>query len=216
MARSTLVSLGMAALCMGFVSMPQVSLADVITSIDCPEPVFTEKCHPAWDQVWHVPFQGGEMDIGIGKIVNTDPLGHVDVDLGLFDRAILTGDQWVVYEFDEAVVVEKLKVIQHSLGATKIEGFAGDTLGALVSLGQVAIIGPFSDKQVTYFDFGNTDVSGKYFKLVVRGSVRRNEFGFYRAFPLDTEGDPFPVVPEPACVTVLALGSLGLLLRRRK
>jgi len=66
---------------------------------------------------------------------------HVYISLNVLDpsRAVVT------YHFDGSVIVTGLEVEQHGNGITKVEGFSGNSLASLASLGEASIFGwPFS------------------------------------------------------------------------
>jgi hypothetical protein len=96
-----------------------------------------------------------DFSVGIGKIVDpviargpyAPPMWHGDYALHSHvyvapyvpDPAVA----WVLYKYDAPIVVDRLNVIQHSNGVTQIEGFAGDSLASLTSIGSV--FGPLGD-----------------------------------------------------------------------
>ena len=96
-------------------------------------------------------------------------------------------------------VVNQLELIQHANGITKVEGFAGDDLGSMVSIGDVFSAKgdvmtdsgpyPFFDGESTVFDFDNTTVAGTYFQFIVTKSSHSAAFANYRAYPSDASGN---------------------------
>src|SRR5260370_40064760 len=123
-------------------------------------------CHPVSDNVWSVsapPFPL-TVNLGIGFLVN--PAFALPEAFTLHDHVYVASNipdptrAVVTYLFDQRVVVDKIKVIQHTNGITRIEGFVGDTPGSLTSIG--AVFGPsgdvtggfvFTEGQPYLFDF---------------------------------------------------------------
>jgi len=109
----------------------------------------------------------------------------------------------VTYHFDQSTVVRQLEIIQHANGVSKIQGFVGDSVDSLVSIGDV--FGPsgditggsaFADGSSQVFDFNNA-VAGTWFRFVVTKTPLSNGFALYRAYPLDAAGQRIPgTVPE--------------------
>ena len=165
-----------------------------------------------------------DINQGVGFIVN--PVwsigssdfalhSHVYIGSNIPDPSVA----WVLYRFDQPVIVSQLLLIQHQNGITELEGFAGDSPGSLTSIGN--IFGPsgdvvglnvFGEASPYLFDFGNTSVSGTYFEFVVRKTSLSNGWANYRAFPSFTDA-----VPEPGTLWLGGLAILGIgLLRRRR
>src|SRR5262249_46793949 len=95
----------------------------------------------------------------------------------------------VTYTFSSPVEVSEVKLIQHTNGVTQIEGYAGDPIDTLTSIGKTwSTIGDmtgntvFNERQVDSFKFPKSG-KGKFFKFVVRKTSFPNGYAFYRAFP---------------------------------
>ncbi len=170
---------------------------------------------------------------GVGLILNPTPFiayGSGNFAMHFFhyvvanvpdpDRAIVT------YTFNAPTVVNQLELIQHANGITRVEGFAGDNLGNMHSIGNVLSAKgdvttdvdpyPFYDGESTVFDFNNTTVAGTYFQFIVTKSSNSRAFANYRAYPSDASGNHYMTtsspVPEPSTYLagLSALGMLGL------
>ena len=151
-------------------------------------------CHSTIDGVWSVSAPPFPLNInsGIGFLINPgfslDPADftlhdHVYVATHMPDpnRAVVT------YQFDEAVVVDKIEVVQHRNGISQIEGFVGDSLGSLTSIG--AVFGPSGDTTFPFyegqryvFDFDNAR-AGQFFQFVIRKTTLHDGYAMYRAYP---------------------------------
>ena len=179
-------------------------------------------CHPVEDGVWDIQGPPVNINLGIGYLINPSYAAGNANDFTLHDHRYPTAHvpdptrAVVTYRFDEPVYVQGVEIIQHSNGITQIEGFAGDSLAGLTSLG--AVFGPRGDVtgsnvipegESNYFDFGNALIGGTYFQFIVRKTSKNDGWASYRAFC------EFVAVPEPVTLAVLALGA-GLVLRKRR
>ena len=69
----------------------------------------------------------------------------------------------VTYQFYAPAVVDQVRVMEHANGIRAIEGFVGDSLGSLVSIGTVDIgEGSYTELAMFTFDFNNA-TAGRYF-----------------------------------------------------
>jgi hypothetical protein len=182
--------------------------------------------HPLNEGVWSVSGAPPNTASGIGWLVA--PYGielfsmhdHYYVDPNVPDpaRAVVT------YLFDAPTVVGGVTIVEHSNGVNSIEGFYGNALGSMTSLGTVspgtAGPGPYFDGLSNTFSFGNTALSGSYFQFVIRGTYNAGGYALFRAYPLDGQGSEIGLsnVPEPyPFVTMLAgLAGLAFSTRRRR
>ncbi|NUM36710.1 MAG: PEP-CTERM sorting domain-containing protein [Candidatus Brocadiae bacterium] len=200
-----------------FLSFTIMANAASIVGISIPVNSMDAYCHPKDENVW----SSNPLNIysGIGYLVNPN-LTYSYSDFTLHDHVYVSSyipdptRAVVTYEFSEAVTVKSLQIVQHTNGVTKIEGFAGNSLSSMVSLGSV--FGPSGDAmggqvlpEYAYqvFDFNNTTVSGKYFQFIIRKTSLGNGWALYRATP------DFIAVPEPSSLLFLgiALAAVALL-----
>jgi len=122
-----------------------------------------------------------------------------------------------IYQFDGEVNVSGIDMGMHSNGINKIEGFIGDSLGSLVSLGVVSGSlgnGPFSERSNNFFAFSSS-ASGSIFQIVVRETSLHNGWANYWAIPQFDDASPVPDAgPGAAGLAVLAASIYSL--RRRR
>jgi hypothetical protein len=137
------------------------------------------------------------------------------------------GQNVVTFTFDAPTVVDQLKVIEHANGVTKIQGFVGDSLGSLVSMGDIfGSAGDrtggsaFSDGATSVFDFNNTN-AGLIYQFVFTKTSLDTGWAVYRAYPADATGTQFgpavSAIPEPSTYAALfGLAALGIAAYRRR
>lgn len=164
-----------------------------------------------------------DINTGVGVLINpTAPLSsfvlhdHVYISPHIVDptRAVIT------YEFDSAAVVDQVHIVQHTNGISQIEGFVGNSLSNLTSVG--AVFGPdgditgsgiFSERETQVFDFNNNS-AGKFFQIVIRKTSLSNGWATYRMFLGDSSGQRFEAaleestVPEPSSWILFGFGLL--------
>ncbi|MBN1435510.1 MAG: hypothetical protein JW936_00420 [Sedimentisphaerales bacterium] len=214
--RRGLVFFGLVVLVVGLAGAVE---AGMITEVSIPVNSMDSGCHPAWDNVWTVSSPPYPLDVatGIGWLVNDAPAvsqsytlhDHVYAASYVPDpaRAVVT------YRFDQATVVDQIQMIQHINGIWKIEGYVGNSVGSLASIGTATVPQVTSELQASTFDFDNT-VAGTYFRFVITGTDISNGYACYRAYPADSMGQRFAPIPEPLSLSLLAFGALTLLRRR--
>ena len=121
----------------------------------------------------------------------------------------------VTYRFDAATVVDQVQMIQHSNGIWQIDAYVGNSVAGLVYIGAATVPQVTSEFQSSTFDFDNT-VAGTYFRFIVTRTDTPNGYASYRAYPADSTGQRFAPIPEPASLSLLAVGAFLPLLRRKK
>lgn len=190
-----------------------------IVGVSIPVGSMDASSHPLNDNVWSVSAPPFPLDVntGIGFLINPVLGGifslhdHVYVSSNIPDpaRAVVT------YQFDEPVIVDQIDIIQHTNGITQIEGFVGNTVASLASVG--TIFGPsgdvtgggvFAEGQSYVFDFNNSQ-AGTFFQFVIRKTSLSNGYASYRAFPDFTTAPT--TVPEPSTMYLLGTGIVALL-----
>ena len=175
-----------------------------IDSISLPADSQDGSCAPRDQNVWSAsaPFYPYNSNIGIGHIISDPGVGWGGFVMHdhQYDAANVPDParEVVTYHFDQSTVVSQLEVIQHANGVSRIEGFVGDSVDSLVSIGNV--FGPsgditgsgvFSDGTSQVFDFNNA-VAGTWFRFVVTKTPLDNGFALYRAYPRDAAGQRIP------------------------
>jgi len=112
----------------------------------------------------------------------------------------------VTYTFDSPAVVTALQLELHVNGIDMLEGFVGNSLNNMTSIGTVIGslgLGHFSEHSLDTFTFNNT-MSGTIFEFVVRHTAAGDGYANYTAIP------EFHAVAVPEPSTTFA-GALMLL-----
>jgi hypothetical protein len=111
----------------------------------------------------------------------------------------------ITYHFDRSVTVSEMQLQVAADGVTAIEGFVGDSLKKLVSIGVVQSKNAARDKpyhadhQEEMFQFDPTQTRpGHIFRFVVRETVQPNRYTNFAAIPRDAKHGPFDVGVEVA------------------
>ena len=161
-------------------------------------------CHPVVDDVWSVaaPPYPLNVNLGIGYLINPDEsfVPMVAENFSMHDHDFFDNSRpavmlapyipdptraVVTYTFDESVVVDQLEINQHTNGITQVEGFVGDSLESLVSIG--SIFGPdgdvtgveyFTETQSYVFDFDN-ETAGSIFQFVILKTSHATGYAAY-------------------------------------
>ena len=158
--------------------------------------------HPFYSNIWGISGPPYPIDVtsGIGNILNPVVTLVIPNEFARHDHVYSAAHvpdptrAVVTYEFATSTVVDQLEVIQHRNGITQIEGFVGNSLSTLNSIG--TIFGPSGDVTVgnffpegvsEVFDFNNT-VAGTFFQFVVTKTNLFNGWATYRAFPRLSDG----------------------------
>ncbi|MBL7218994.1 MAG: PEP-CTERM sorting domain-containing protein [Phycisphaerae bacterium] len=201
--------------------------AAVITGISIPVNSMDQGCYARNDGLWSVavPPYPLNTNTGIGRIINPASTSVFSLHDHVYSTSYVPDPTRAVvtYKFNQSAVVDQVEIIQHRNGITRIQGFVGDSLGSLVSIG--AIFGPngdvtgvntFSEGQSYLFDFNNT-MGGRYFQMIVLKTSLSNGYATYQVVPRDANSVAFEpaLTPEPASLVVM-LGGIGLLLKRRR
>lgn len=191
------------------IALSTVRLQAAIISISKPVNSDNRVTRATTAGVWSVstPPYPLNTNLGIGYIINTSVSFSPD-DFTMHDLVAVAPNTpdparaTVVYTFDEPIVVSSLKVIEHANGATKIEGFVGDSLNEMTSIGSVFgdlgdITGSVALEEggTNIFTFPNSR-PGLYFRFVVRKSSHPDGVALYRAFPRDATGKDIPPGPD--------------------
>ena len=176
-----------------------------ITEISIP-PGSQLQSRPFYDNVWSVSVQGGTLSttLGIGIIVNPSWLNVNDTyDFALHQNHDNGSPPYaapyvpnatastVTYKFDRPTIVSGVEIVQHVYGATQVQGTLDNSLIGTVFGPSGDVIDSFvvpSDGVSQVFNFGNTTVAGKTFKLTITKSTFFHAFAIHRAFLLDETG----------------------------
>jgi len=170
---------------------------------------------PGWANLWtvSVPPYPLQTERGIGRLLNVADI-HTDVANKAFTvhghrydaPFIPAASARVTYAFDVPTVVGELEVIQHMNGISVIEGFVGDSLDAMTSIGTAAsqrgdVTGgePFSEGEHSIFAFTNRRPA-LFFRFMILKTRLADGYAAYRAFPRK----PSDARIEPAAVAVVA------------
>jgi len=204
--------------------------ASLINGISVPVGSQDSGCYPVWHGVYSVSAPV-DTNLGIGNLINPGPISSAA--FSLHDHAYVSAytpdpsRAVVTYEFSSPVTVDQLELIQHANGITQVEGFVGNSLGSLTSIGSV--FGPagdvtgyaaLSEGASQVFDFDNT-LAGTIFQFVVRKTNLDGGWANYRAFPRREDGVRFEpqtlAVPEPRTYGMaFGLGLAGFAIWRRQ
>lgn len=210
--------------------------ASSIIGISTPVGSDDAQSHPKDDNVWSVntPPYPFDINTGIGFLINPTypmaPTSPVQSDFSRHDHVYSAANvpdparAVVTYQFDMPTVIDQLEIIQHQNGMTRIEGFIGNSLGSLTSIG--SIFGPSGDNTTfngltegssQVFDFNNT-VAGTYFQFIIRKTNASDGWATYRAFPRSSDGTRIPAatIPEPAACALCFSAIVGIALRIRR
>ena len=130
------------------------------------------------------------IDSGVGFILNpnTDIMGFALHD-HVYSSAYVPvpSRAQVTFTFNEAVKVTSVACIEHTNGISEIEGFIGDSVDTLKSIGRVtgsAGTGPFGEKSTSVFTFPTGQaLQGKVFRIIVRRTTLRWAWATYRLIP---------------------------------
>lgn len=215
------------------------SAEGAITSISVPQEsqdFGNNDSYPARDNLWSasVPPFPFDSSRGIAHLIDTSAsaLATDTSPQGLL--AVLHSHRYtepfvpvfstvISYTFDEPTVVDSLNLLQHTNGITRLEGFVGNDLGSLTSVGN--IFGPrgdvrgasvFSEGESSVFDFNNT-LAGTIFQFRITQTSLTDGYALHRAYPLRSDGTQISAaVPEPSGSALLVVGALGVAASRKR
>jgi hypothetical protein len=220
--------------------------AAVIVGVSIPIDSQNDICRPVVDNVWSVgaPPYPLNVTLGIGNLINPDEsfLPMVAEHFSMHEHnfagqtPIMFADHIpdptravVTYTFDSPTIVDQLEISQHTNGISRVEGFVGDSVDSLTSIGSIFgpagdVTGPFYfiETQSYVFDFNNGLAAGKIFQFVIQKTSHATGYAAYRAFPRNADGVRYAAapVPEPSSLIVWSLIGLSFVgigwSRRRK
>lgn len=145
-----------------------------------------------------------DISTGAGLLINPSIPGF-GLHSHIFDSANIPHNAIITFRFSSPAVVDSLRVVEHANGITRVEGFVGESLSSMTSignifgpLGDVTGSGVFTDRSSYLFDFQNT-TPGLYYQFVITKTSLVNGYATYNINPLDPSGQPFgpAVAPEP-------------------
>lgn len=215
-----------------------LSVRAAITSVSIPkesQDFNNNDGYAARDDIWTVtvpPFPLNT-DLGIGHLLNSSPtILAADID-PLTRFGVLHSHKYsapyvplssavVSFTFDAPTAVDQLELIQHFDGITRIEGFVGNDLNSLISIGNIFgpdgdVHGPayFTSGQSYLFDFNNS-IAGTIFQFRITQTSLADGYALHRAFPRLADGSYIAPVPEPSLLSLLcAFTACAILIRRR-
>jgi hypothetical protein len=157
-------------------------------------------CKPLDDNIWtSVQTPEGKIDTtkGIGAIVSPLPISTTKFTLHdhRYKMAHIP-DKYrsiVNYEFSQPVKIDQILVVQHTNGITCLEGFVGDDINNLQSVG--TIWGPtgdalggcvFPEGSLQLFDHFPNPKKGKFLRLRIKKTSLTNGYALYKIIPITT------------------------------
>jgi len=132
---------------------------------------------------------------GVGKIVSSVPLTEFTLHDHRYETDYIPDHTRavVMYNFSAPVVIDRILVEQHTNGITRVEGFAGDSIDALTSVGiawgsRADIIGGnrLVEHALDLFESFPHPRLGRYFQVVIRKTSLNTGYAVYKIIPLTT------------------------------
>jgi hypothetical protein len=125
-----------------------------------------------------------DISTGIGLLLNPS-IPFYGLHSHLYDSPNIPHNAVVTFGFSEPAVVDSLLVSQHTNGLTRIEGFVGNELSSMNSIGNnfgpdgdVEASGYFSERSNYVFDFNNT-TAGLYYQFVITKTSLADGYAAY-------------------------------------
>jgi VCBS repeat-containing protein len=198
-----------------------LGISDII-GISIPVGSADASSHPLDDNTWSVATPSFPLNDnqGIGYLIN--PIFDSNAqptDFSLHDhqniapnvpdptRAVIT------FQFASPTIVDRINVIEHTNGVTKLHGYVGNSLNALVDIGSV--FGSLGDLtgdsqmfngELNVFNFNNT-VAGTYFQVVIDKTSNAGGYALFRMFLEGTGASrEFALDPSDPAYQYLAAG----------
>ena len=196
---------------------PKIAVAPVaptssptIVAVITASPSSDNTSAPLNENTWGVDFPIRDRShIGIGFTVEPEPFRRdwTPNDFTMHDHHGKAGEpdqtrSFITYEFDKPARVADVLIIQHVDGITEIEGFVGDDVNTLQSIGKSTslIVSPLPLRQNAFVP-GARDVfsfpqarQGKLFRIVItKTSSPAPAYAMYRAYPRDSNHSVFRV-----------------------
>ncbi|MBN8247273.1 MAG: thrombospondin type 3 repeat-containing protein [Verrucomicrobia bacterium] len=169
-----------------------------VVRLEVPAGSQDERSTTGRQQIWSVSVPKFPLDhqSGVGRLISPTHLTTLTLHARGFPapHAPDPGRSTITYHFDSAQVVTDLEVRQHHDGITRVEGFVGDSVASLKSIGSA--VGPrgeatgsgvFDEGEITVFRFREPR-PGTVFRAVISRTSHPDLYGIYRMFPRTPEG----------------------------
>lgn len=211
-----------AALLCTVVALFSVGVQAAIIGISKPVDSNDGASRPVFDGVWSVstPPHPLATNSGIGYIINSTYVLDEALDVTVHDHQYEspfipdTNRAVITYFFDQPAVVKSVRVIQHGNGVTKLEGFVGNSVDAMTSIGSVFgdrgdITGSyvFTEGEASVFTFTNSQPA-LYFRFIIRKTSLGYGYALYRAFLRDATDTVIP--PESGLFVTIELADVDV------
>lgn len=211
------VRLGCAVLLFVFATTAGVSGQGALVGVAIPVGSQDAGCFPVWAGVYSVSAPPFPFDIatGIGHLVDPGNLG-LPTQFALHDHQYVSpyvpdpSRAVVDYTFRWPVTVTAVEIVQHANGISMIEGFAGDSIASLTSVGST--FGPSGDVTGSscFPEFASqvfnlpSPACGTQFRVVIRKTCTANGWANYRIVPRDASGTQISYATAANALTLVA------------